>query len=285
MKRMIDNKDYEELKNNVSDIKSHYVKSVVEYEDESNNKYSTQFYRKDTYLNMYVSKNNETRYIIQAHGDDGIELTYQQKTGVTWQDNPITKKLTLDSNGAKIDGKSISTERLFKTKTDATEEGGVYTKNITFLEGIQVNDYLLYVNSGVATTLYQVASISGSEATLNVIASFGGGGSQNVLLKVGNFVSGTSNWVSLISIPSGKLSAYTPQALYDYLVDKDYSLQGNGMYYVINGDNNGRICRGLFIDPNYTNQIGFYLMADNATIGTLEFAPINAMTVTLIEAL
>ena len=171
----------EQNKNDISDIKSHYVKRVVEYTDGENNTYSTQFYRSNKYLNMYVSKNNVSRYIIQADGDNGISIKYQNRP-VQWEDGAKieleTYKIDMTANKVRVNGKSISTERLFKTTTDATEDGGVYTKNITFLEGIQVNDYLLYVNSGVATTLYQVASISGSVATLNVVASFGGGDSQ-----------------------------------------------------------------------------------------------------------
>jgi len=114
-------------------------------------------------------------------GDQTTKIVVKQDTGyneglIKLQNH--THTLQLDHNGLTLDNKSLNTNRLFTSSTDATESGGVYTLDVSGITGIEVNDYIAYLNSGAFTTLYQVASITSGVATLNVVGSFGGGGSQ-----------------------------------------------------------------------------------------------------------
>lgn len=165
-----------------------------------------------------------------------------------------THTLKLDTDGIlTLDDKTIPTERLFKTTTDATESGGVYTLDVSEITGIEANDYLLYINSGVATTLYQVASISSGTATLNVVASFGGGGKQ--LYQHNIAYRDTTNQILLnlqftINAPITSISD-----LKTWLSDNGYTSTSN-LFYLNGGNYKGNTAYALYLD-NTTIKIGY----------------------------
>ena len=78
---------------------------------------------------------------------------------------------------ANIKGGGGDSNTMLTTTTDATENSGTYTLALTYLsETPKVNDYVVYVNSGIITTLYQVSAIGSNDATLTKIGDIGGGG-------------------------------------------------------------------------------------------------------------
>lgn len=170
---------------------------------------------------------------------DGFELKFYEKTsGVA-----TTHSLTFDANGKlKIDDKSVATERLFTSSTDATESGGVYTLDVSGMTGIEVNDYIAYLNSGAFTTLYQVASISSGVATLNVVGSFGGGGSQLYQHNINFRLWNTSYGYVGITIDNDNPNAMTFSDVWNFLNVKGFknatvftSMQYDKVYNRVNG--------------------------------------------------
>lgn len=129
--------------------------------------------------------------------------------------------LTFDGD-LKVNNKNVNMERLFTSSTDATESGGIYTLDVSGITGIEVNDYILYVNSGVATTLYQVASITSGTATLNVIASFGGGGGSQLYqhnIKMYKY----EKWTITLSLITDNNTQFTASTLFNWLANNGFT--------------------------------------------------------------
>lgn len=160
---------------------------------------------------------------MKVHDNDGTETTLKvDKDGVYKNNTPIGV--------------------LFTSSTDATESGGVYTLDVSGITGIEVNDYIAYLNSGAFTTLYQVASISSGVATLNVVGSFGGGGSQ---LYQHNITIQFTSCLAYISIINDSNVAFTVSTLLTWFTNNGFTTVLNS--YQITGYSTYSGYEGVFV--------------------------------------
>lgn len=82
---------------------------------------------------------------------------------------------------ARSVGGAGSSSQLLTTTTDATESSGTYTLALTYLSDTpNVDDYVVYVDNGSLSTLYQVSAVGETNATLNKIGDIGGGGGKQL---------------------------------------------------------------------------------------------------------
>ena len=217
----------EQNKNDISDIKSQYVKSTASnYDGET-------FIERHSEANLRIgykeiNGNNGKKYYIEIN-DTTLKLAtaYTTDGGNNFTDYNV---LSLNDYGVFLNNKQVLDERLYKTTTDATEDGGVYTISASgSLVNISVNDYILYVNSGVATTLYQVASITSGTATLNVVASFGGGGGSQLYQHNIKIKDSSNNYYYLV-ITNNSNTSITSTTLKDFLVNNGFTAESSLEY-------------------------------------------------------
>lgn len=125
---------------------------------------------------------------------------------------------------------------MLTTTTDATENSGTYTLALTYLsETPKVNDYVVYVNSGNLTTLYQVSAVDSTNATLEKIGDIGGGGGGNQLYQHNIVLSETGYTAELdIFITNDNPNQMTLNDVKTWLNDKGYNAVGS-YYRLING--------------------------------------------------
>ena len=147
--------------------------------------------------------------------------------------------LKLDSNGLTLDGNNID-NRLLTTTTAPTESGGVITISTSDIveSGAKVNDYLLYVDSGNASALYKIASISSGTATLTLVGGFSSGGGGQEYQHVINitYVNTQSNVFIRLSmvIKTTNSTPFTHASLCQWLYDNGF-YAGSGAGYSASG--------------------------------------------------
>jgi len=268
-------------KNDISDINSkltQYVKKQIDDEEHhtfvSNNNSSSDRNVALQYTN-FTSADNFKNFSVGVNSGVGAYMSILKKvSGVE-----TSHLLKLDEDGdLKLDDKSINTNRLFTSSTDATESGGVYTLDVSGITGIEVNDYIAYLNSGAFTTLYQVASISSGTATLNVVGSFGGGGST--LYQHNIIITDTSCRLTL-KIINDSSTPFTINTLATWIAEKGftnglklYEASGwcihDGYTYILVGVNN----QGTFYASgiNLDNKTGINYNLGSRTIEDIVIA-------------
>ena len=132
---------------------------------------------------------------------------------------------------AKGGGKSNT---LLTTTTDATETSGVYTLALSYLADTpKVNDYIVFVDSGALTTLYQVSAVGSTEATLTKIGDVsGGGGGAGTPLYLHNLSltpQGSAVGIYKFSIISNRSTPYDFASILQYLSDNDITNTAKGI--------------------------------------------------------
>ena len=125
---------------------------------------------------------------------------------------------------------------LLTATTDATENSGVYTLALSYLDTTpKVNDFIVFVDSGALTTLYQVNAVDSTNATLTKIGDIGGGGGKQLYqhnVKVTK--TGTINFYGVLIICNDSATKFNLSSLKQYLLSKGYN------------DYNHRQCNGGF---------------------------------------
>ena len=147
-------------KNDITDIKSQYVKKDITTTNGAD-EWQHLIDISANYIEMRNAKKPSGSLTTLLNLTDNIQLGFiknlgentERRTGFGADEDEAylfgssyangTHKFSMSYDGkVKLDGKSISTDRLFKTTTDATESGGVYTLDVSGMTGINVNDYI-----------------------------------------------------------------------------------------------------------------------------------------------
>lgn len=256
----------EQNKNDISDIKSQYVKITT---SSGNGETFIERHSEDDLRIGYkeINGNNGKKYYIEINTTSlKIANAYTTDGGNTFDDKDV---LSLNDYGAFLNGNQLLNERLFKTTTDATESGGVYTISASgSLVNIKVNDFILYVNSGVATTLYQVASITSGVATLSVIASFGGDSKlyqHNIYL----YQSLSERIEGYLQITNNDSNPFNNTSLATWLYEKGFNALNKGHVFTGVVGSNYRQAWGIYNNGSATKVVYYnYSTADITTIDT-----------------
>lgn len=230
-------------KNDITDIKANYLLKEQAF---GTGKVAVirEYYNNNIIRQELVSQKDTTHYgEIDNYYDIANDIAQISITARAGDLATKNKALIIDSDGRfTFNNKSINMERLFTSSTDATESGGVYTLDISGITGIEVNDYIAYLNSGAFTTLYQVASISSGVATLNVVGSFGGGGSQ---LYQHNITIQFTSCLAYISIINDSNVAFTVSTLLTWFTNNGFTTVLNS--YQITGYSTYSGYEGVFV--------------------------------------
>lgn len=195
-----------------------------------------------------------------------------------------SQKTNLEISKSKEPGNYI-------TNSAPTSLGGdSYYIAITDIVNIQnaqfkAGDIVTYINSGVPDSVYKVTSSDLSGVTTDKIGEFSQGGTavNYEMIQLSYFVANSKTLLCVLLVPEGTFSDYTATAIYNFLTTNNYTLGDDRLLRPMSGDFNGKIVRGLYIDPNYNNQIGFLVIDRNATTSTQEFVQNSNLTVKKIE--
>lgn len=174
--------------------------------------------------------------------------------------------LKLDSNGLTLDNKSLNTNRLFTSSTDATESSGTYTLALTYLSDTpNVDDYVVYVDNGSLSTLYQVSAVGETNATLNKIGDIGGGGKQlyqhNIHCRI------YTNYYFQIQITNDSATQFTINSLIDWLWNNGFKGVNNGVYNAVGVSNNNNVIK--IYSGVYNDTRGRLILFGMLTDGTI----------------
>ena len=170
-----------------------------------------------------------------------------------------------------VKGAGGASNTILTTTTDATENSGTYTLALTYLaETPKVNDYVVYVNSGNLTTLYQVSAVDTYNATLTKIGDIGGSSGGTTLYQHSIYLVGTSSgWIIFNIINDDSTPFTTTTAIAKWLYDNGFTT--NSDYYMhglmANGVDraNSKLITGvgstdgisLVVATDYANQASF----------------------------